>query len=378
MFAAFITLLLLLTLGYAALMAYYASGFKKLQEPKVTATNYLPQGISIIVPARNEATNIKACIDSILLQAYQGPYELIVINDHSTDSTLQIIQQYNTEITVINLEEHISNEPIIAYKKKAISIAITQAKYPIIITTDADTTRGKHWLSTIASVVIKDTHKIYAAPVDYVLTNSWFNWFQCIDFATMQGATAAGLHYNTSSTCNGANLVFSKKVFAAVNGYAGVDHIASGDDVLFMHKVQQRYPFGATYIKHPAATVYTNATPTLATFIQQRIRWGGKSKHLADGKTKAALALIFIYNICLIIATILLFTGKMHWLPFMFFAGIKIGFESMLVHPMLTFFNKNKLRIAHILMQPLHVIYIVIAAVLSLFNTTSWKGRKIG
>ncbi|MEW6241024.1 MAG: glycosyltransferase family A protein, partial [Chloroflexota bacterium] len=47
--------------------------------------------ISICVPARNEERNIRRCIESLLAQTYPN-FEIIVVDDRSTDSTLQILE----------------------------------------------------------------------------------------------------------------------------------------------------------------------------------------------------------------------------------------------------------------------------------------------
>ena len=48
--------------------------------------------VTIVVPARNEANNIRACLDSIFKQDYPN-YEVIVADDHSTDETAEIVKQ---------------------------------------------------------------------------------------------------------------------------------------------------------------------------------------------------------------------------------------------------------------------------------------------
>ncbi len=63
-----------------------------------------------------------------------------------------------------------------------------------------------------------------------------------MDFMVLQGITGAAVHKSKLTMCNGANLAYEKKVFSEVNGFAGTDHIASGDDMLLMHKIWKKYP----------------------------------------------------------------------------------------------------------------------------------------
>ena len=63
-----------------------------------------------------------------------------------------------------------------------------------------------------------------------------------MDFMVLQGITGAAVYKKKMSMCNGANLAYEKKAFYEVNGFAGIDHIASGDDMLLMHKIWKQYP----------------------------------------------------------------------------------------------------------------------------------------
>lgn len=60
--------------------------------------------ISIIVPAYNVSKYIEKCIDSLLNQTFTGQYEIIIVNDGSTDNTLEIVEEYkdNEKIVLIN------------------------------------------------------------------------------------------------------------------------------------------------------------------------------------------------------------------------------------------------------------------------------------
>ncbi len=167
-------------------------------------------------------------------------------------------------------------------KKKALEIAIGEARGELIITTDADCIVPPGWLRHITGLYEEEQAVFIAAPVSFTPgdsqgTKNTLYYFQSLDFMTMQGITAASVRMNLGSMCNGANLAFSKAAFDTVGGYKGIDHIASGDDMLLMHKMQQHYPGRTRYLKSEAAIVATAAQPGWRDFLNQRIRWSSKA-----------------------------------------------------------------------------------------------------
>ena len=64
--------------------------------------------------------------------------------------------------------------------------------------------------------------------------------------------------------CNGANLAYEKKAFYEVNGFTGIDNIASGDDMLLMHKIYKQYPERVLFLKSTDAIVQTKPMETLS------------------------------------------------------------------------------------------------------------------
>src|SRR5690606_14347338 len=102
--------------------------------------------VSVIIAARNEADKIAKTINDVLAQTYpKNIFELIIIDDHSTDSTAEIVKSYNG-VKLIQLNE---DKALNSYKKMAIQTAIGQAKGDLIITTDADCRMGAKWLAAI-------------------------------------------------------------------------------------------------------------------------------------------------------------------------------------------------------------------------------------
>ena len=90
--------------------------------------------LSLVIPARNEERNISTLLRALENQSYpRHLFEVIVIDDHSTDSTAEMVQGFQG-VRLLHLKE----EGINSYKKKAIATGIDAATGEIIVTTDAD------------------------------------------------------------------------------------------------------------------------------------------------------------------------------------------------------------------------------------------------
>ena len=140
--------ILLLTFSlYALLILYYWRGWVTI--PGFTVVNQKAKAkISVIIAARNEEENIATCLDSVCNQSYPKElFEILVVDDHSTDNTAAIIKSYtNKNVKLISLKDFIPVAKINSYKKKAIEIAIAQSTGELIITTDADCFAKENWL----------------------------------------------------------------------------------------------------------------------------------------------------------------------------------------------------------------------------------------
>ena len=99
--------------------------------------------ISVIVPAFNEETTISKCIQSLLYLDYPN-YEIIVVDDGSTDRTREIVQRFeSSKVKVV----HQQNQG----KANALNNGTLLSKGDIIVTVDADTTIQRGSLKRIAS-----------------------------------------------------------------------------------------------------------------------------------------------------------------------------------------------------------------------------------
>ena len=336
---------------------------------------------SIVIPARNEAANIEACIAGILVQNYPTHlFEVIVIDDFSEDETTDIVAslalQHNN-VRLLRLQDFTKDENIIAYKKRAIEIAIEQANHAWIITTDADCSFTNNWLATYDAYIQEHDCVMVAAPVTYKNTGSFLSIFQALDFISLQGITAAAVASGSHTLCNGANLCYSKEAFEHVGKFSGIDHLPSGDDMLLMHKMKQSFEGKIGYLYAADAVVTTAPSATLELFIQQRIRWSSKALGYQDKLIFWILLLVYLVNFSLLayLPVTLIQTGNINkWLLLI---GCKTIIELPFMYGSAKFFKQQKLLVWFLFMQPFHILYTVVAGWFGTFGSYKWKGRTV-
>jgi cellulose synthase/poly-beta-1,6-N-acetylglucosamine synthase-like glycosyltransferase len=366
----------ILTTLYALLLLAYRYWFSKLQPFESAQIHTELTRFSVVIPARNEAANIKACIDSILAQDYpKEQFEIIVIDDFSEDNTAFIVKSIGhdfTNVRLLSLADYFKPGEMNSFKKKAIEKAVSQANGQWIITTDADCITPKKWLHLYNEYILENKPVFVAAPVMFIKENGILNEFQLLDFLALQGITAAAVGAGQHSMSNGANLAFEKSAFIAVGGYQGVDQIASGDDMFLMHKMKVTLSNRIGYLFHPGAIVLTKAMGNWKDFIMQRIRWSSKARYYDDNSIFWVLLLVYLYNFSFMI---LLFTKD--YKMFMISIALKTIFELFFLFPVTHFFKlQGQLRYFS-LYQPLHIAYTLIAGLFGQVKTYTWKGRRV-
>lgn len=364
-----------LTLVYGFLVFSFIRGWHKLIY--FVPLKSLPKTrVSIIVAARDEELNIAKTINDLIAQKYpKALTEVIIIDDHSTDRTAEIVVSYSDHnVKLIKLNE---DRALNSYKKKAIQTAIGTCSGDLIITTDADCRMGENWLATIVELYEEKDYKMISSPVAYFQEKNLFERLQSLEFLYLIGLGASTIGNKSPSTCNGANLAYEKNTFYEVGGFQGIDDLASGDDELLLHKIAAKYPDKIGFLKNREAIVYTHAKENLSSFIQQRKRWASKSTRY---KNKAIIVLgvfVWIFNLSILTNFIVgLFLPGFLMITF-YQLLFKMILESLFLWNVTGFAKRRSLMALIPVLNVLHILYIIYIGIAGNSGKYNWKGRMV-
>ena len=364
-------------LGYVLLIGALSYGARKTP-PFTSPTSTPTQGFSVIIPFRNEETNLPQLLESLAQLAYpESLYEILLINDDSQDDSVACIESFieTHQITNITILDNIrvSDSP----KKDAIQTAITTATHSWIVTTDADCIVPPLWLNTLDTFIQENNSKLVAGPVTLPSkTTSFLNAFEQMDTLSLAGATMGGFGIHRPFLCNGAHLAYEKAAFMAVGGFQGNNHIASGDDHFMLEKFTTAYPKQVHYLKSQQAIITTTFQENWASFIRQRKRWAAKSTGYTKTFTKGIGLLILVANLTFVIGVVFAFAkADKEAFPFYSILFIKIVTDGLLLFQSARFFNKLRLFLWYPLCALWYPFISSYIALISLKGGFTWKDR---
>ncbi|HEY0029611.1 MAG TPA: glycosyltransferase [Bacteroidia bacterium] len=380
LFGALIYIGAILCVCYLILITAYCIGW--IGTESTVLSDEQSVSISIIIASRNEEKNISLCLNAILQQSYsKAKYELIVIDDHSSDGTVAEVEVFCAEHTNIKLLRLPQGK---AGKKQAISAGIDAAKGELIVTTDADCVMGKDWLACIVSLYLKGGVKMIVGPVAFEGEKTLFEKMQSLEFMALIGCGGASLFYKKAIMCNGANLAYSKAAYEEVNGFYGIEEKASGDDVLLMYKINEKYPGAVRFLKNREAIVCTRAKQQLKDFIQQRKRWSSKGFWAFNTETKITALIVYLFSLYLVLVPLIdllcyrnSFFHQVLTDFCLILLGIKCFIDFLLLFLTASFFKKERFLLLFLPEQILYLMYVVLIGIIGSIGKFEWKDRII-
>lgn len=214
--------------------------YKKTTQGKNRYTDALPP-VSVIVYAQNDAENLIQFMPRILNQHYPQ-FEVIVVNDDSTDDSKDILASLETQYDNLYHTYVPEGSRNLSHKKLALTLGIKAARYDIVVLTNANCCPpGNQWLSTLARNFVDGTDIV----LGYTALNRkkkerlsfWYCTYDKLLFTLRYLSFALiGRPYMGESS----NLAYRKELFFKNKGFSKYLHLHYGDDDLFVNEIATR------------------------------------------------------------------------------------------------------------------------------------------
>lgn len=245
--------------------------FRRLAFYKPTARNKTQtHPVSVIVCARDEAANLARNLPGVLVQTYPTTHEVIVVNDNSVDESKYVIAELQKNFKNLQHVPLTHEAKGIPGKKYPLSIGIKECKHEIVLLTDADCVPATEFWIQRMQEGYEDGIEVVIGYGAYHKKPGLLN--KLIRFETFQSAlqylsfALAGIPYMGV----GRNLSYKKGLFFKVKGFSSMNHIASGDDDLFINKVANKQ--NTAIVIDPEATILSEPKKTFREWFSQKTR----------------------------------------------------------------------------------------------------------
>lgn len=368
----YVVAIFILHLGFRRLLKRLKS-----QRKEIIADAY-PR-VSIVVAARNEATNLPTLLSSLLSQDYPpDKLEIILVDDRSEDGTWEILakaQEENSHLKAIRIADRRDDY---SPKKRALDAGIRLATGDIILLTDADCSPPSRWVKTMVSYY-NDSIAIVAGYSPYmfkVRTPQIVRGMLSLDCFAFAAVAAASGEWGQPLTPTGTNLSYRKEAYYRAGGFDVIKDWASGDDDLFMRHLAEKKVGAVTYALHPDAFVSTIAPTSCRQFWHQRIRFGSKGRH-HNPFLLAGIVAVYLFNLAIAFGAIGALAGVVqHGWVILGVWGLKAMVEFGFLYNAAREFRERSLMKYFLPSAILHPFYVTLFGFLGLFGKFRWKGES--
>lgn len=338
--------------------------------------------VTVIIAARNEEKNIANILTDLINQTYpRYKYEVIIVDDHSTDRTVEVAQQIaadNSNIKILRVKDDSTGQ--LKAKKNAIYQGITSSSGEIILTTDADCRVEPEWIETMVSYFTEEVGMVvgFSQMGKRGVKRSLFEQLQAIDFLALLSAAQGSLNFNYPLAATGQNLAYRKEAFEQVGGFRDIGNRISGDDVLLLQLINKKTDWKIRFAPDQKTFNYTSPESTFKQFSNQRKRWASNGSYqfkLNKGFFIIVFNTFLINFLILTYLPILLILSKnlniaLSCLFFKFIIELLIILKGALVYA------RTDLIKCYPLWVILQIPYVVIVGLMGNIGKFVWKGRK--
>lgn len=231
--------------------------------------NTLPV-VSVLVAARNEAANIRACLDALLNQGYpKDRFEVWIGDDQSEDETAAIVRVYSGQYPNIHLLQVNGCLKHQRGKSNVLAQLAHEASGEFLFVTDADMTVVPSWISCMLTYFTSEVGIITG--VTAVTGKSLFAKFQNAEWLFYTGQGHLSARKGRPATAMGNNMAVSTSAYWQTGGYENIPFSVTEDYELYREIVKKGFKFKTVFENR--ALGFTQPQPTFRALLEQRKRW---------------------------------------------------------------------------------------------------------
>ncbi|MBD3234155.1 MAG: glycosyltransferase [candidate division Zixibacteria bacterium] len=367
---------ILYTTGVIILLVGLKSSFKKGGPSQRMSIHY--PTVTVIVPARNESSNIRDIVKDLKTQDYPPEKtEFLIIDDFSEDDTyaiasLEIEDDDRFKLVKLSEQERFLAEGNLSAKKRVVDFGIKYSQSEIVLFTDADCRVKPQWISSMIAKYDDDV-ALVTGHVGFSV-KSFFHGVLALESLATRIIAAGTIGLGNPVTCAGGNLSYRRQLYFDVGGLRDSRKSFSGDDTLL---IQAAGAAGKKLMFNfdPQSFVQTEERGTLKEIIITRIRRLGITPQFKLDLMTISGSL-FLYCWILALTPILIAIDASLALPLIFAWIWKFLFDFIILRT-----GAGMLRSGHLMKYLpvtalLYPYFIAFVGTVSFFIRGTWKGRK--
>jgi cellulose synthase/poly-beta-1,6-N-acetylglucosamine synthase-like glycosyltransferase len=330
--------------------------------------------ITIVVPFRHILgkadsvdPSLRALIHSLEIVS-RNVEEIIFVNDHSTDASLAFLSKCGIQnVRLLNLTEDLKG------KKAALEVGVNAAKTEYIWTLDSDVEVKDFHVEEFQRFQSSLKAELVILPVRMKSEVGFLNMLQTLEWRYLQFLTWSSARLKMPMMCNGANLVFKRKLF--LKNIESHRTISSGDDMfLLSHVLKSKGKIDVCWGTFGAVEIAPVSSWVEA--ISQRLRWAGKTAKLPFTKSTFFHVIFTLFSAMHVLALVGLFELSLH-LMCAYFLMIKVLVEVFCMRGVFSIRMSGMETAVAFLQMLLYPVFSLVIFISSLFFKPKWKGRRV-
>lgn len=351
--------IILLSLFYALQLR----AFRELTNNPVKVEKPKTPGISVVIAVKNEENNILNTVTNIRLNHYpEAFYEILIVNDYSTDSTTEILNKITGSKSNLTLLNNTASPG----KRNALATGILAAKYEHIVITDGDCLPEKKWLQSYA-LKFSEGYDFILGVAPFLEPSNLVGKIAAYENFKTGLLTLTTLSLDNPHTAAARNMGFSKTAFLKCGGYENTRETLSGDDDLLLREFQKR-KLKIGFLGFGENRVFSKAKSDFQEYLDQKARHTSTSFHYLS-RHKVFLAIWHIPQIFFSFSLLLAFFTP--W--FILLSLIKVLYDYLIINRFCSVYSYKFSFFEKISLPFIYEFLLVVNILKSVRTPVKWK-----